>query len=243
MKIAFLPPQESFADTEALSSLEDADVVVVLGGDGSMLRALRQFPNKTFYGMHRGSVGFLMNEFQTTNLLERIQNAKLSLLNPLKMNATTLDGHTKTRWAINEVALFRDSPQTAKIRITIDGIERLNQLVSDGVLVSTPAGSTAYNLSAHGPILPLGSPLLALTPICAFRPRRWKGAILPDEATVTFDVLDPYIRKVKASADDQEVSFVTQVSVSLDKNKWFRLLFDPHHNLEERILGEQFQTG
>lgn len=222
------------------SSFEDADVIVVLGGDGSMLKALRQYPNKLFYGMNCGSVGFLLNVLRLDALIERLKKAKVSPLNPLKMEAITLKGESVIKWAINEVSLFRTTAQTAKIRILIDNHERLNPLISDGVLLATPAGSTAYNLSSHGPILPLGSPLLALTPLSPFRPRRWKGAILPDEAKVTFEILEAETRRVSAVADDQEVKDVAQVSAFLDRTKEFKLLFDPCHNLEDRILKEQF---
>ncbi|MCW5748310.1 MAG: NAD kinase [Alphaproteobacteria bacterium] len=220
-----------------------ADVVVALGGDGLMLRTLHELMDKgtPIFGMNRGTVGFLMNAYRETGLLKRLREAKAVSLNPLIMRATTVRGRTMVARAINEVSLLRQSRQTAKISISIDGQRRLEELACDGVLVATPAGSTAYNLSAHGPILPLGAGLLALTPISPFRPRRWRGAILPRTATVTFEVLEADRRPVSAVADSTEVLDVVQVVVAEDHDHSLTLLFDPEHHLEERILKEQFQ--
>ncbi len=219
-----------------------ADVVVPLGGDGWMLETLRErFDDQTpVYGMHRGSVGFLMNDFNVENLQERVDAAERVVIHPLEMRATQTDGTKVTRLAINEVSLIRQSAQTAKLRILVDGKERLSELACDGVLLATPAGSTAYNLSAHGPILPIGSNLLALTPISPFRPRRWRGALLRHDAVVKFINLDHDRRKVAASADTQEVPDVTTVEVRENRQKPLTLLFDEGHALDERILREQF---
>jgi len=221
---------------------DEADVVVALGGDGFMLETLhRTFARPIpIYGMNCGTVGFLMNEFDGDNLPERLAGAEEVRLHPLRMVSHTRSGGRAEALAINEVALFRESRQAAKIRIRIDGVVRLEELVCDGVLVATPAGSTAYNLSAHGPILPLGTPLLTLTPISAFRPRRWRGALLPHRAEVCFDVLENDKRPVSATADFTEIRDVVQVVVREDRESSLRLLFDPEHNLEERILKEQF---
>jgi NAD+ kinase len=221
---------------------EQADVIVALGGDGQMLETLhgnlrRRTP---VYGMNRGSVGFLMNEYHTTGLRERIAAARASIIHPLIMRATTVDGRIEIARAINEVSLLRQSYQAAKMRIAIDGTERLDELVADGVLVATPAGSTAYNLSANGPILPLDAPLMALTPISAFRPRRWRGALLPDKATVTIEILESDKRPVAAVADHFETRDVTRVEVAMDHATGLVLLHDPGHSLDERILREQF---
>ena len=192
------------------------------------------------YGMNRGSVGFLMNEFREDGLLERLERAQAVALHPLRMAAETVAGEEVTADAFNEVSLLRETRQTAKIRITVDETPRLDELICDGVLVATPAGSTAYNLSAHGPIIPLGAGVLALTPISAFRPRRWRGALLPEKATVTFEVLEPRKRPVSAVADSTEVRDVARVRVHQARSSSVSLLFDPEHNLEERILREQF---
>jgi len=222
--------------------VEDADVVVALGGDGFMLETLHQMMgrNVPVYGMNRGSVGFLMNEYHDGDLLERIAQAEETVLSPLRMTATTQGGKKVDAVAINEVALFRETRQTAKIRIAIDGVVRLTELVCDGVMVATPAGSTAYNLSAHGPIVPIGAKVLALTPISAFRPRRWRGALLPFGTTFDLTVLEPVKRPVSAVADFTEVRDVVHVRVVEDPDHHVRLLFDPEHNLEDRILMEQF---
>ena len=220
-----------------------ADVIVALGGDGVVLRTLHRFMDtgKPIYGMHRGSVGFLMNEFSDDDLKARISTAGITELNPLAMQATDVAGNVHSKLAINEVSLFRTTYQAAKLRLTVDGKVRMKELVCDGALLATPAGSTAYNLSAHGPILPLSSRLLALTPISAFRPRRWRGAILPAEATIGIEVLDPESRAVNAAADHQEVMQVARVQISSDTSRTMRLMFDNDHSLDERILREQFQ--
>ncbi len=224
------------------SPLGDADVIVALGGDGAMLEALHaRFEDKLpVYGMHRGSVGFLMNEYREDDLPERLNAAVRAVIHPLEMKATTADGKKITALAINEVSLIRQTAQTAKLRILVDGKERLSELACDGVLVATPAGSTAYNLSAHGPILPIGSNLLALTPISPFRPRRWRGALLRHDAVVRFEAVDSERRQVAATADTQEVRDVSVVEVREDRSKSLTLLFDEGHALDDRILQEQF---
>lgn len=221
---------------------EEADVVVALGGDGFMLHTLRALigTGKPIYGMNRGTVGFLMNEYRTGGLEERLASAQALKLYPLRMKATRVDGTIEEAIAINEVSVFRETRQAAKIDIRVDGVARLNGLVCDGALVATPAGSTAYNLSAHGPIVPLGAGVLALTPISAFRPRRWRGALLPHEARIRFDVLNPGKRPVSATADSTEVRDVVSVRVREDRSVALTLLYDPQHNLEERVLKEQF---
>ncbi len=217
-----------------------ADLIVALGGDGFVLQSLRRYPDQPVFGMNRGSVGFLMNNYDPDDLVERLHRAESVDLHPLKMTATTVDGDVRDALAINEVSLLRETHQAANIAIEIDGVTRLPELVCDGVLVATPAGSTAYNLSAHGPIVPLGSEILALTPISAFRPRRWRGALLPHTATVTFVIHESDKRPVSAVADDTEVRNVTRVAVTNLPDISFRLMFDPEHNLAERILEEQF---
>ena len=220
----------------------DADVIVALGGDGLMLATLHKFmkSGKPIYGMHRGTVGFLMNEFNLDNLVERLAAAHKTIIHPLVMHAHDVGGEVHEHRAINEVSLFRQSAQAAHLRILIDGQERLKELVSDGVLVATPAGSTAYNLSAQGAIIPINAPLLALTPISPFRPRRWRGALLPDKAKVTIEVHEADKRPVAAVADHDEVRNVRQVDISMDHSISLNMLFDPGHNLDERILREQF---
>jgi NAD+ kinase len=219
-----------------------ADVVVALGGDGLMLRTLHKFMNsgKLIYGMHRGTIGFLMNDFQDKDLHRRLDAAETTVIHPLVMRAQDVRGRMTEHYAINEVSLFRQTYQVARLAIFIDGKERLSELMGDGVLVSTPAGSTAYNLSAQGPIIPLNAPLLALTPISPFRPRRWRGALLPDSATVTIKVIDPRHRPVAAVADHNEIRAVREVEVRMDTSISMRMLFDPGHSLDERILREQF---
>lgn len=220
----------------------EADVIVALGGDGLMLDTLRENfdrPVKVF-GMNRGTVGFLMNEYAAEDLEARIEAAEQVTLHPLRMDAEKYNGTVEQALAINEVSLLRETAQAAKIRITIDGTVRLEELVCDGVLIATPAGSTAYNLSAHGPIIPLGAGVLALTPISAFRPRRWRGALLPHEAEIQFEVLNPGKRPVSATADSTEVRDVVRVRVREDRSVALTLLYDPQHNLEERVLKEQF---
>jgi NAD+ kinase len=222
----------------------DADIVVALGGDGWMLHIMHQFAGRQMpvYGMNCGTVGFLMNEFEMTGLHERLARAERFLLNPLHMEAVTVSGERVTAMAINEVSLLRETRQAAKIEITIDGKVRMPMLIADGVLVATPAGSTAYNLSADGPILPLGSDLLALTPISAFRPRRWPGALLPATASIKLKILEAAKRPVSVVADQLEVRDVASVSIVSDKNISLTLLSDPGHTLAERILNEQFET-
>ena len=219
-----------------------AEVIVALGGDGTMLEALHKFYTlgKPIYGMNRGSVGFLMNPFRTEDLPDRLTHVQSVQLHPLRMSAKTKNGKTVEAVAFNEVSLLREERHAARIGIAIDGIERLPELVCDGVLLSTPAGSTAYNLSAHGPIIPLSANVLALTPISAFRPRRWRGALLPHSAAVRFEILDSDKRPVSATADSTEVRDVIQVDVRESRSISVTLLFDPDHNLEERILKEQF---
>lgn len=221
---------------------EQADVVVALGGDGLMLQTLHQHmrTGKPIYGMHRGTVGFLMNEYSTVDLRERLEAAHESEINPLLMRATDIHDHVHLHHAINEVALFRQTYQAARLRILIDERERMPELVADGIMVATPAGSTAYNLSAQGPILPINAALLALTPISPFRPRRWRGALLPNTAYVVIEVLEGDKRPVAAVADHDEVRDVRRVEVLSDKTISMRMLFDPGHSLEERILREQF---
>ena len=222
--------------------IAEADRVVALGGDGFMLETLRSTLRRdvAVYGINLGSVGFLMNEFEPDGFAERLQAAQRVDIHPLTMEVQTVDGKTVEAVAINDVSLLRQTHQTAKLRILIDGVERLAELVCDGALVATPAGSTAYNLSAQGPIIPIGARLLALTPISAFRPRRWRGALLPDTAAVTFEILEPAKRPVSAVADSTEVRDVAAVTVRQAADMTLSLLFDPEHNLEERILREQF---
>ena len=221
---------------------EDADVIVALGGDGHMPETLHTWLDwdVPIYGMNRGTVGFLMNEYNETNLDDRLSQAKTVELRPLEMTVQDVGGRKTDSVAINEISLLRQTRQAAKIRIKIDRKVRMPELICDGVLVATPAGSTAYNLSAHGPIVPLASQLLALTPISAFRPRRWRGVLLPDNASITLDVLEPRKRPVSAVGDYTEVRDVKRVTVKASKDKSFSLLFDPEHNLEDRILNEQF---
>ena len=221
---------------------EQADVIVALGGDGFMLQTLHSHisARMPIYGMNKGTVGFLLNDYEVEGLPERIRGAVKASIHPLSMRARCASGRTTEALAINEVALLRQTHQAAKVRISIDGQVRLEELVCDGVLVASPAGSTAYNLSAHGPILPLRSGLLALTPISSFRPRRWRGALLPGDAEVRFEILDAGKRPVSATADVTEVRDVCEVLVREDRSVCLELLFDPEHGLEERILKEQF---
>lgn len=224
---------------------DEADVIVALGGDGLMLQTLHRFMNgkgasKPVYGMHRGSIGFLMNDFREKGLLERLRSAEISIVHPLQMHATDKHGNIHSARAINEVHLLRRSYQAAKLSIHIDGKERLPELIADGVLLATPAGSTAYNLSANGPILPLNATLMALTPISAFRPRRWRGALLPDRASVTVEVLEADKRPVSAVADHTQVDDVVRVEIAMDHGIDLLMMHDPGHSLDERILREQF---
>jgi NAD+ kinase len=224
---------------------DEADVIVTLGGDGFMLQTLHRFmaSGKPIYGMHRGTVGFLMNEYQPDKLRERLAAAHITVIHPLLMQAHDESGRVQEYHAFNEVSLFRQTYQAARLRILIDGKERLAELVADGVLVATPAGSTAYNLSAQGPIIPINASLMALTPISPFRPRRWHGALLPDGAHVRIEVLQPEKRPVAAVADHDEVRNVHLVDIRMDHNVGTKMLFDPGHSLDERILREQFGVG
>lgn len=220
----------------------EADVIVALGGDGFMLETLHRHMGLEVpvYGMNRGSVGFLLNEYREDGLIERVSRAEHVTLHPLRMVAVRCDGQRVEALAINEVSLLRETRQAAKLRIRVDGVVRMEELICDGALVSTPAGSTAYNLSAHGPIIPLGAGVLALTPISAFRPRRWRGALLPHHSRIGFEILEPNKRPVSAVADYTEVREVAHVDVCEDLSVSMDLLFDPEHNLEERVLKEQF---
>lgn len=221
---------------------DKADIIVALGGDGFMLQTLHKYMsrNKPIYGMNRGTVGFLMNPYSADNLLKRLERAEEFTLHPLLMKAVQMDGTVHEARAINDVYLLRETRQTAKIKIHVDGKIRMPELVCDGVLVCTPAGSTAYNLSAHGPIVPLGSGVLGLTPISAFRPRRWRGALLPHTAEVRFEILECDKRPVSAVADMTEVRDIREVTVREDRSVSLRLLFDSEQSLSERILREQF---
>jgi NAD+ kinase len=234
--------RERLAQLYGAVAEDKADILVALGGDGFMLETLhRNLPaSKPIYGMNRGSVGFLMNDYSEDGLIERINAAERTVIYPLVMQAVCHDGRQVEALAINEVSLLRQTHQTAKLRILIDGKIRMEELVCDGALVSTPAGSTAYNLSAHGPIIPIDGQILALTPISAFRPRRWRGALLHHTAEVTFEVLEPGKRPVSAVADNVEVRDVASVHVSEDRGQPQVMLFDAGRNLEERVLIEQF---
>lgn len=249
-KIAFSASLRPEAQT-ALSKLtqrygsvseDDADVVVALGGDGAMLDTLRRRfkDRKPVYGMHRGTVGFLMNEYNEEDLPERLNAAERVTLSPLQMSATDMEGEVHHHLAINEVSLLRQTAQTAKVRILVDGRERLAELTCDGIMVATPAGSTAYNLSAHGPILPICADLLALTPISPYRPRRWRGALLRRDAKVRLEVVDPERRAISATADNVEVRNIRAVDIHEDRSQSLITLFDPGYALDERILKEQF---
>ena len=228
------------------ANAEEAQVLVALGGDGFLLQTLHHMLTlgeaRPVFGMNRGTVGFLMNEWRLDGLPERIEAAKAIRVAPLEMRVTTVGGDTFVHAAINEVSLLRETRQTAKIEISVNGRVALDELACDGVLVATPAGSTAYNLSAHGPILPLQARMLALTPISPFRPRRWGGAILPDDTAVCFKILEAENRPVSAVADQIEVRDVANVEIRLDKERSLTLLFDPEHALDERIAMEQFLT-
>jgi NAD+ kinase len=222
---------------------EEADAIIALGGDGLMLQTLHRFMSsgKAIYGMNRGSVGFLMNDYSEKGLRERIHAAELTTVRPLKMTATDQAGREHKAMAFNEVSLLRQTHQSAALKISIDGHVRLEELKCDGVILATPVGSTAYNLSAHGPILPINSPLLALTPISPFRPRRWRGAIVPHQARITIESLEAEKRPVAAVADQFEVRNISKVEIAEDRKRSARLLFDPGHSLAERVLAEQFR--
>ena len=224
---------------------QDADVLVALGGDGFMLQTLHRHGSlgRPVYGMKLGTVGFLMNHEAGEDLIERLHAAEPAVLRPLEMIAQTESGATVGSLAYNEVSLLRQTRQAAHLSIELNGKPRLDELICDGVMVATPAGSTAYNFSAHGPILPLGANVMALTPIAAFRPRRWRGAVLKAETEVRFRVLDPYKRPVSATADSHEVRDVIEVTIRESHDRTVTLLFDPEHNLEERMLAEQFISG
>ena len=222
--------------------MDKADVIVALGGDGFMLHTLHatEHMDVPVYGMNCGTIGFLMNEFDADGLVDRLNEAVEEVINPLAMSATGADGTTHQALAINEVSMIRAGPQAAKLRISVDGKVRMEELVCDGALVCTPAGSTAYNYSAHGPILPIGADVLALTAMAAFRPRRWRGALLPKSAKVVIEVLDPKKRPVMADADGRSASSVVRVEIHSEPAVRHRILFDPGHGLEERLTREQF---
>jgi NAD+ kinase len=229
--------RERYGDTGP----DGASVIVALGGDGFMLQTLHCFLGRAIpiYGMNFGSIGFLMNELREDDLPQRLAAATAAQVHPLLMKAHTARETTEAL-AFNEVSLLRETRQAAKLRVVLDGKTRLNELICDGILVSTPAGSTAYNLSAHGPILPIDSALLAMTPLSAFRPRRWRGALLPHQAQIRFDILEPEKRPVSATADNYEVRDVIRVDVAEDRSTTMTMLFDAGHSLDERILAEQF---
>jgi NAD+ kinase len=249
-KIAFLASDTALSQ-EAKARLEarygahappDADVIVALGGDGFMLQTMHatQALGLSVYGMNRGTVGFLMNAYAEDDLIDRLARAEAAVINPLHMRATTAEGKIVEALAINEVSLLRAGPQAAKLRILVDGRLRMEELVCDGALLCTPAGSTAYNYSAHGPILPIGADVLALTAVAAFRPRRWRGALLPKTAVVRFEVIEPDKRPVMADADSRSVANVVSVEIRSEPAIAHRILFDPGHGLDERLLREQF---
>jgi NAD+ kinase len=250
LKIAFAASAAPVAQTALAAlkarygnaSLEEADVIVALGGDGFMLQTLHssQHLSAPVYGMNRGTIGFLMNEYSENDLEARLEAAEEALVNPLSMTALDADGVEHKALAINEVSLLRAGAQAAKLRISVDGRLRMDELVCDGALVATPAGSTAYNYSAHGPVLPIGSDVLALTAVAAFRPRRWRGALLPKMARVRFDVLEAEKRPVMAEADSRSIRNVVSVEIQSEPAVVHRILFDPGHGLEERLISEQF---
>lgn len=235
---AFRELKKAYAGVEP----QEADTIVALGGDGFMLRTLHRYMalKKPIYGMNKGTVGFLMNDYEPADLPARLARAEQVTLHPLRMRAIRESGDEQTAIAINEVSLLRQSRQAAKLRIFIDGRSRVDELICDGAMVATPAGSTAYNLSAHGPILPLGSNTLALTPISAYRPRRWRGALLNRAVRVRIEILDHFKRPVSATADQTEVRDITEVEIAEAADIALALAFDPGHSLEERILNEQF---
>ncbi|MEZ5828574.1 MAG: NAD kinase [Hyphomicrobiales bacterium] len=249
-KIAFVASETKEAE-DALATLverygnaapQEADAIIALGGDGLMLQTMHAHLNSRIpiYGMNRGSVGFLLNDYQENGLIERLEHAEITVIHPLRMTVRDIRGENHHALAINEVSLFRQIHQAAKLKIGVDGKTRLEELICDGLLVATPAGSTAYNLSAHGPILPITAPLLALTPISPFRPRRWRGALLPNEARVLIEVLEPEKRPVSAVADHTEFRDVVAVEVREESGIDIFMMFDPGHTLAERILAEQF---
>ena len=223
-------------------SLSEADAIVVLGGDGFMLDILKQYQDLDlpFYGINKGTVGFLMNQNQNENLLNKLNQAEETIIHPLKMHAKKIDGSEEDHLAINEISILRSGSQAAKLKIVVDNLVRLEELVCDGALVSTPAGSTAYNYSAHGPILPIDSNILALTAMAAFRPRRWRGALIPSNANIEFFIKDSNKRPVSAYADSKEVKNISSVKIESEDDVYYKLLFDKGHGLQERILREQF---
>ena len=223
-------------------SLSEADAIVVLGGDGFMLDILKQYQDLElpFYGINKGTVGFLMNQNQNENLLSKLNQAEETIIHPLKMHAKKIDGSEEDHLAINEISILRSGSQAAKLKIVVDNLVRLEELVCDGALVSTPAGSTAYNYSAHGPILPIDSNILALTAMAAFRPRRWRGALIPSNAKIEFFIKDSNKRPVSAYADSKEVKNISSVKIESEDDVYYKLLFDKGHGLQERILREQF---
>ena len=223
-------------------SLSEADAIVVLGGDGFMLDILKQYQDLDlpFYGINKGTVGFLMNQNQNENLLNKLNQAEETIIHPLKMHAKKIDGSEEDHLAINEISILRSGSQAAKLKIVVDNLVRLEELVCDGALVSTPAGSTAYNYSAHGPILPIDSNILALTAMAAFRPRRWRGALIPSNAKIEFFIKDFNKRPVSAYADSKEVKNISCVKIESEDDVYYKLLFDKGHGLQERILREQF---
>lgn len=252
MKLAFTASARPEAQ-EALRHLRDlygdsgeaaADIIVALGGDGHMLETLRRRlkDRKPVYGMHRGTVGFLMNDYAQDALPERLEKAEALRVRPLVARCETMSGVTVTERAFNEVSLLRQTAQSARLKVSVDGAVRMPELLCDGIMVATPAGSTAYNFSAHGPILPINARLLALTPISAFRPRRWRGALLPHTAKVRLDVLEPERRGVSAAADNLETRDIVSAEISEDATSAVTLLFDKGHALDERILREQFNV-
>lgn len=223
-------------------STDEADVIIALGGDGLMLECLHHFNqnNLPIYGLNRGTVGFLMNEFGDDDLHKRLNEAQKYNAHPLMAEMQTMDGETHCSKAFNEVSLLRQTHQASKLHISINQKARLEELVCDGIIVATPVGSTAYNLSAHGPIIPINAPLIALTPISPFRPRQWRGALLPDDMNISIKICDPEKRPVSAVADHQEVRNITKIKIKQDKQQFATMLFDAKHGLEERILREQF---
>jgi NAD+ kinase len=250
LQIAFLASQAQVAQTARARLVDrygdtkpqDADIIVALGGDGFMLRTLHATRDLSapVYGMNRGTIGFLMNDFDEADLPERLAVAEEEVINPLAMRAMDRNGHMHEALAINEVSLLRAGPQAAKLKISVDGRLRLSELVCDGARVATPAGSTADNYSAHGPILPIGADVLALTAVAAFRPRRWRGALLPKTAMVRFDVVEPDKRPVMAEADSMSIADIDWVEIRSEPSVRHRILFDPGHGLEERLISEQF---
>lgn len=247
--VIYSKSQETLKIAESLEKIfsshspEEADLIIVIGGDGSMLHALHKFMHLDipFYGINAGSIGFLMNNLHTEKFLDNLKNSEITKLYPLEMHAISVTGQEFNALAINEVSIFRKTNQAAKFKIEIDGIERM-ELSADGALVSAPAGSSAYNLSAGGPIVPLTSKVLCLTPICPFRPRRWNGALLPTDVTIKFEIMEYEKRPVNAVADFYEFQNIKSVSVKPTNKKVIRILFDKHHTFEDRVIKEQFSS-